>query len=226
MRYSRVVLALFLLATFIVFGQKTTIDLESFDELKVYDQINVTLVKSSKNEAIITGDETDDVSIVNKDGRLKIRMEIDDILEGNQTYVTLYHTEDLGLIDVNEGAEISSEESQNSKFLTLRAQEGGKLNLEVNSRNLDSKSVTGGKIEISGTTTNQDVMVRTGGEYHAKNLNSNQADVTIFAGGKAFITASEFVEAQVTAGGNIEVFGNPEKIEKDDTLGGTITVHN
>ncbi|MDO1499569.1 DUF2807 domain-containing protein [Winogradskyella maritima] len=77
----------------LAFGQKTTIDLDNFMELKVFDRINVTLVKSTENKAIITGDDADDVKISNDDGLLKIRMEVKDFLDGNETNVELHYKE-------------------------------------------------------------------------------------------------------------------------------------
>jgi hypothetical protein len=203
-------------------AQETKIDLASFKEVKGYDQLNITLEKSSKNQAVVSGDHQSEVKIVNDKGLLKIRMELDNILKGKNTSVTLYHTEDLVLVDANEGANMDSKEALMASTLALRAQEGGKIKLKVQSRNLSSKAVTGGIIEVSGSATEQEVTVRTGGEYLGKNLKTEQTDVTVFAGGKAAISASEYVEANVTAGGSIEVFGNPKQIERNETFGGSI----
>jgi len=46
--------------------------------------------------------------------------------------------------------------------------------------------------------------------------------VSVFAGGKAFVNSKEYVEANVTAGGTIEIFGNPDKVDEDKTFGGSI----
>jgi hypothetical protein len=204
------------------YAQDTKIDLAVFNELKGFDQLNITLVKSTMNQAIVTGANRNEVKIVNDKGLLKIRLEIDNILKGKNTYVTLYHTEDLILVDVNEGAKIESKDELKASILSLRAQEGGKIKLSVQSRNLNAKVVTGGIIEVSGSATDQEVTVRTGGEYLGKNLNTEQTDVTVFAGGKALVSASEYVEANVTAGGSIEVFGNPKQIDRNETFGGSI----
>jgi len=206
------------------FAQNTTVELENFTELKAYDQINVTLIKSNENKAIVSGDDQDDVKLEIEDGRLKIKMEVDNFMDGNETNITLYHSEILSLIDANEGAEIKSDETINSKYLVLRAQEGAELHLTVNSNNLETKAVSGGKIMVSGNAPNQNITVRSGGEYHAKELKSEQTDVTILAGGKAYINVSEFVDANVTAGGTIEILGNPQKVKEDNTLGGSIII--
>ena len=203
-------------------AQNTEIDLTLFNELKAYDQLNITLQKSSKNQAIVSGDHQSEVKIVNSNGLLKIRMELDNILTGNETYVTLYHTEDLKLVDANEGAKIESKDDLKASILSLRAQEGGKIKVNIALRNLNAKAVTGGVIDVSGSAIDQEVTVRTGGEYLGKDLKTEKTEVTVFAGGKAKIYATEFVEANVTAGGSIEVYGNPKQIDRNETFGGSI----
>ncbi len=215
---------MFLLSPMMMFAQKTTVELAAFDELKVYDAINVTLIKAAENKAVITGDDVDQVAIVSKNGRVKVKMEIDNILDGKDTNVTIYHTEDLALIDANENSVITSNSTIESKYITIRAQEGAEIDLKVNAINLDSKAVSGGKISISGDVPNQDVLVRTGGKYFAKKLSAEQTDVTVLAGGKAYINSDEYVDASVTAGGIIEIYGNPEKVKQDKTLGGSIVI--
>ncbi|WP_343911056.1 head GIN domain-containing protein [Aquimarina litoralis] len=218
------IIYMFLLSPMMMLAQKTTVELAAFDELKVYDAINVTLIKAAENKAVITGDDVDQVAIVSKNGRVKVKMEIDNILDGKDTNITIYHTEDLALIDANENSVITSNSTIESKYITIRAQEGAEIDLKVNAKNLDSKAVSGGKISISGDVPNQDVLVRTGGKYFAKKLSAEQTDVTVLAGGKAYINSDEYVDASVTAGGIIEIYGNPEKVKQDKTLGGSIVI--
>jgi len=221
----KLAIVIFMTVSATAIAQTTTIDLEGFEEIKVFDQVNVTLVKSNKNQAVITGDDVDEVKIVNDDGRLKIRMELDNFMDGNETNITLYHSENLTLVDANEGANIKSDDTLDARYIVVRAQEGGEITAAVDTRNMESKAVTGGKLYLSGTAQNQNVMVRTGGEFHAKDVNSERVDVTIMAGGKAHVSSGEYAEASVTAGGTIEIFGNPETVVEDKTLGGSIIVH-
>ncbi|SHJ11561.1 head GIN domain-containing protein [Aquimarina spongiae] len=213
-----------LMSPLAIIAQKTTVELETFNEIKVYDAISVNLIRSNQNKAVITGDDVNQVAIVNKDGRLKVRMEIDNMLDGKDTKVTIYHSEKLNLIDANENATITSEDIIDSKYISIRVQEGAKIALEVKARKLDVKAVSGGKINVSGTVPNQDVVVRTGGRYYGEDLKTKQTDVTVFAGGEAFIHSDEFVEANVTAGGTIEIYGNPENVKEDKTFGGAIVI--
>lgn len=213
---------LFVLVTYTTFSQRTEVDLGAFNELKVYDQMNVTLIKSSENKAIITGDNVDDVVIDNDKGTLKIRMDVENSLDGNETLISLHYSDELKLIDVNEGAEVTSKDPLTAKNLVLRAQEGAEMNISVKSTNVDSKAVTGGKIKVTGTAENQEVLIRTGGEFYGEAFRTNRTEVKVFAGGKAIVNAKELMKAKVTAGGKIEIYGNPNKIDEDKTFGGSI----
>src|SRR5690606_22615986 len=129
MKRSNILMAMFLGAMLMVSAQETTKELEKFSKLKVFDQINVTLVKSSSNKAIISGDDQDKVDIVNKNGELKVRMSMDKMLDGKHTDVILYHTLELEVVDVNEKAKISNKGTLDAKYLALRAQEGGEIDV-------------------------------------------------------------------------------------------------
>src|SRR5690606_18469400 len=154
----KIVITLLLSITINLSAQETkVIDLGSFDELKVYDRIHVILIQSTENKAVISGYKQDDVKVVLENGEVKIRMEIENILEGEEITVKLHYTDELSLIDANENAKISSDNEINSHYLTVRVQEGSEIDILINTPTLKSKAVTGGKIRIAGKANNQEV---------------------------------------------------------------------
>jgi hypothetical protein len=181
------------------------------------------LIKSDENKVVITGADTEDVEIINKKGKLKIRMKFNRIFDGDETFVEVYYT-DLSIIDANEGAVIVANETMKQPFLKLKAQEGGRIiaNLEVD--NLDSRAVSGGVIDTSGTVKVQEIVLNTGGIYEGKKLITEQTKVKVSAGGEAYVSASVLADAKVRAGGYIEIHGDPETIKKDKVFGGKIRV--
>ncbi|MEM6684150.1 MAG: head GIN domain-containing protein [Bacteroidota bacterium] len=194
-----------------------------FEEVKVFDLIEINLIKSDENKVVITGADTEDVEIVNKRGKLKIRMKFDRIFDGSQTFVEVYY-KNVDIIDANEGAIIVANETMTQPYLKLKTQEGGKIiaNLEVD--NLDSRAVTGGVIEASGTVKHQEIVLNTGGIYEGKELLTEQTKVKVSAGGEAYVSASVLADAKVRAGGYIEIHGDPTTIKKDKVFGGKIRV--
>lgn len=202
--------------------EEITRQTSDFYEIKVFDEISAELIRSEENKIVISGQNTDEVTVLNKNGKLKIRMNITELFNGHRTFVKIYHTNDIYVIDANENTLITSSDNIKQVDLELRAQEGGEINLNADVQKLKIKAVTGGKIEVTGTAKNQDVHVNTGGQYEADSLTTEQTTVNVNAGGRAYINASEYVEAKVRAGGTIRIYGQPKVIDKQTFLGGRI----
>ena len=213
-----------LLSIFLSVGQegKITMQLDAFDEIKVFDGLSVELIRSDANLIEITGANTKKVAVVNNKGRLKIRMEIDKIFSGYRTFVKVYYTQNLKIIDVNEDALLFSEDIIEQPIIDFRAQEGGELRFNVQSEQLLAKAVTGGDIVLSGFTDNQDIIINTGGSFVGEKFKSKFTTISVNAGGSATIYATKYVKADVKAGGTVQVFGDPEKMDEKTVFGGKI----
>lgn len=202
---------------------KVTIDLDTFSEIKVFDGLSVNLILSDRNQAVITGANVDDVAIVITDGVLKVRMEINKIFSGYRTFIDLYYTEKLVVIDVNEDARITSNDLIQQDVLELKAQEGGEVSVITEVEQLLIRAVTGGIVEASGTSELQDVAINTGGQYKGKDFKTKFSTVNVNAGSRAEIYASDYVKATVKAGGEVLVYGDPSKMDEKTIFGGKIT---
>ncbi|WP_255572893.1 head GIN domain-containing protein [Hanstruepera marina] len=192
-----------------------------FKELKVYDLIQVKLVQSSENKIEITGEHKDQVVFVNKNGKLKIKMDIKEAYNGDDTKVILYYTS-CDVIDANEGASIYSNDVIKQFDIELSAQEGAKIDVELESSYATIKAYTGGHIKAKGTSKNQTVSVSAGGIYEAKNLITETTQVKVKAGGDASVHATELADLKITAGGSIYIYGNPKEVNESKAMGGTV----
>ncbi|OUS02368.1 chaperonin [Flavobacteriales bacterium 33_180_T64] len=192
-----------------------------FSTLKVYDLIEVKMIKSDIDKIIITGKNAEDVNVVNKKGTLKIKMKFEEIFDGNNTSVTLYYT-NIETVDANEGAFISFEDIIEQFEIDFKTQEGGtiKADLKVSYANL--RAVTGGVIETSGTAKNQDISLYTGGIFKGETCISEHTEVSIKAAGEAHVNASEGVDVKIRAGGDVYIYGNPKKVDESRVFGGRI----
>lgn len=191
-----------------------------FSTLKVYDLISVNLVKSDENRVEISGNNAEDVEVINKNGTLKIRMTIDEIFDGNRTEVTLFHT-GFDILDTNEGAYISSSDIIEHDDLELRAQEGGQIKIKVDTKFTEIKVYTGGIINLEGTAGKVIYRVNTGGIAQTRNLEVTNADIKIRAGGEVEVNA-QMIDVNIRAGGDVFVFGDPKTVKEDRVLGGRI----
>lgn len=202
---------------------KITQELEEFTTIKGFDGLSINLIKSDTNKAIITGANTNKVAIVNTGGVLKLRMKINKIFSGYRTFIDLYYSEDIIVIDVNEDARITCQETIKQEVLELKAQEGGELIVNAEVEQLLIKTVTGGVIETAGVGDLQDVMINTGGIYKGKDFITKFSTINVNAGSRAEVHASNYVKATVKAGGEVLVYGDPAKMEEKTVFGGKIT---
>lgn len=214
---------LFLLSSFLVSSQTpVSKSIGEFSELKVYDLINVELIESDENKIEITGENTSDVLIIQKNNLLKIKMVLNKSFNGNKTYVKLFYTK-IDIIDVNEGANVVSKSIFKQYELELKAQEGGEITVITDTKLLSIKSVTGGIINTSGTTESQNINIRTGGIYEGSLLQAQNSKIKIKAGGVADVSSSERINVKIVAGGNLIIHGKTKNLNQRNMIGGRVT---
>lgn len=218
---KRIILVVFVLLTQLNYSQ-TIINLGDFDKIKVFDQLNVTLIPSTENKIEVTGTNQANVEIVNRNSLLKIRISLTKILEDNKDLKVNLYFKNIQSIDANEGSMVSCKTVFKQTTMELSVQEGAMIEAEVDVDNATAKLNSGGIINLSGKAATQKSTITSGGILNAKNLETSQTNVSITAGGSADVNASTFVEAKVNAGGTITIFGKPKQIKQQAFAGGTI----
>lgn len=214
-------LVLFSLLFGLTFAQRSQ-NPGDFNSIEVYDQLSAELIPSDKNYVEVTGSNAQNVEIVNKNGKLKIRMKLDQFLQGDKTNVKIYYRS-LNSVAVKEGASVTSKSAVETSSLSLNANKGSSISLEINSNSVDVRLDSGGIIETSGKANSQDVVANSGGSYEGSKLKTKTTNVTVNAGGNAEIYATEYVKAKTRAGGNIDVFGGAE-VDQKTIAGGTVNI--
>jgi hypothetical protein len=214
---------LFLLFSCFLVSSQTPVSksIGDFSELKVYDLINVELVESNENKIEITGEETSNVLIVQKNDVLKIKMRLNKSFNGNRTFVKLFYKK-IDIIDVNEGAKVDSKSLFKQYELELKAQEGGEISVITDTKLLSIKTVTGGIINVSGATESQNINIRTGGVYEGSSLQAQNSEIKIKAGGIADVNSTELIEVRIVAGGDLRIHGKPKNVKQFNIVGGRI----
>jgi hypothetical protein len=201
---------------------QVTRDLGEFSAIKIYDRLTVSLILSSENKIIITGNREGEVEVVNNNGELKLRMPFPKLLSGEDISVKLYF-KNIESIAVSEGSQVSSEAKFKQTIMDLNAREGAEIKIDLDVEKVNVKAVTGGIIELSGQASNQDVTLMTGGILKSKELETSQTTISVSAGGNAEVYATTLVDAKVRAGGSIYIYGSPKQINRETLFGGTIT---
>ena len=222
MKSYTTLIALLIVAT--SFAQNPiTKNVGDFTEVKVYDRIVVNLVKSDVNKVVISGEDASQVQVINKDEKLKIRMDFGLIFDGNRTFVHVYYNK-LEIIDGNEGAVITSNELIEQERIEIKMQEGARIRVGLQVQEAKLRAVTGGIIQASGESQRQEVKVNTGGSYEGQDLITESAQIFVQAGGEVEAYASKLADITIRAGGDVVIYGNPEEVKRKRTFGGRIKI--
>jgi len=200
---------------------QTEKEVGDFNKVTTFDQIAVRLIPADVNKVVLTGNGSDEVELVNKNGELKIRMPFSKLLDGDNISAAVYFKK-IDAVEANEGSRISSEKEITNTSFDIKAKEGAEIHLNLQVEKLIVRVANGSKIELEGIATNQDVLVNSGGEFKGEKLHTNLTDITVNAGGNASIFATELVTAKVRAGGMITIYGKPKQINKKIIAGGSI----
>lgn len=196
-------------------------NLPSFKELKTFNGVEVVVFPSEENRIEITGHSKEKVKYEVVDGRLEVRLSLDNIWSKDNTLIRVYGNS-IAIIDANEGSIINVNGKLRARDLTLRAQEGAQINTRLDTERLYAKAVTGGFIEAEGKAAEQEVDVNTGGRFLGADLRTKSTVVSCGTAGKAEIYASEYCKATAKLGGTIEIFGRPDELDTKTSLGGKI----
>ncbi|QNM85035.1 DUF2807 domain-containing protein [Polaribacter pectinis] len=224
----------FLTLLFVAFltNAQTTVtkNLGDYNTLKVYNGIEVELVKSSDQKLEITGDKSEMVKIKNVDNTLKLSLPFslkpEDNSANGKILIKIFYNKNIDIIDANEGATITGKDFNQDK-IEVNAQERAFINLTLTTKELKVRSSSGGIIKLSGTTTNQEVDVDLYGIYHGFNMkSSNNSNVKAGTGAKAEILADTKLNATVSFGGSIFYKGNAEVVKDKKVIGGIIQKRN
>jgi hypothetical protein len=216
------IILLFILTTSSLFAQTVTKNPGDFTSVKVFDQISVQLIPGTESKVEIKGSRASEVEVINKNGELKIKMPLQKLLQGEEIEATVYYQK-LETVEASEGSYVIAETPIKTVNFSLNAKEGAEIRIALEVQKATLKINSGGKIKVTGTTDNLEAVLTSGAELDAEKFISKQTTVNLKAGGSATIFATDFVDAKVSAGGDIFIHGSPKQINQKVVIGGTIT---
>ncbi len=211
-----------------VLKAQTTITkvLKDFKTLKVYNGIDVELIKSDKQEITISGEKAEKVKLREENDVLKISLRFPETMADGNVKVAVYFTKPILIIDGNEGSYIIGKDID-QPILDVKAQEGAYINLSTKTKDLTVKTTSGGVVKLTGSTENQTVKSDLASTYHGYNLEvENVSYVKAGSGAKAEVHSGNTLDAKVTFGGTILYKGQPEIIKEKRVIGGSIESRN
>jgi len=196
---------------------------EDFTKIKVSTGLELYISLGSKNKITVEADENLQDIIITKvnDGVLKIYSEKNIWkAKARKIYVT---TKSLEAIAANSGAAVYAKETLKISNLKISATSGADINISVDANTVETSATSGSGIEVSGRTENHRSSSTSGASIDAYALQSKHVNVRVTSGANINVYASESIDAKATSGGGIDFKGNPKKVNKKTSSGGSIS---
>lgn len=204
-----------------LFSQVTR-NVGDINSLKVQGKINVILIQSSYDRVEISGNNSSNVDIINKNGELKLHLKAKKLLLSESITAKVFYQK-LNSLQAGGGAIIRNENSMNVKNIKLSSNGSSLIDLIINVDELTAKASYGGKIHLKGSSNNQNVIVNYGGKYEGKELKTINANIKANSKGIAEIFVTKILKARSRTGSSIIVHGNPDnRKDRKTSLGGDI----
>ncbi|MEM8772518.1 MAG: head GIN domain-containing protein [Pseudomonadota bacterium] len=189
-----------------------TLDLTGFDKIDIAGvmELDVTVGEDYAIEMQGPADEIERVEASVKDGVLKLKQR-DRKKKG------------FGWGGNREGIDVTISLPSLTALEISGVVDGDIRNVDTESFELDVSGV--GDIDIAGVCGNFDADVSGVGDLDAKALECRDVEIDVSGVGDATVYASEAVDASVSGMGEIDIYGSPDRVEKNKSLFADITVH-
>ncbi|HSI71174.1 MAG TPA: head GIN domain-containing protein [Gillisia sp.] len=218
---KHVVIIIMVFLGFQINAQEITMDLDNFSEVEITRGLKVNFTKAEENKAVITGNSRDKVQVRVEKGVLTIKTSLNQLVKVDNTVVEIFYKQIHSIVArQNSSIEFCGKISQ--PILKVRASEGAEVMATIDVENLIAGASTGGTLNLMGNALIQEIDIKAAGEFKGENLKGDNINVNLNGGGNANIHATKYVNATARAGGNIYIYGNPEKVEEKASFGASI----
>lgn len=217
-----VILGIFV-STWVLAQDEEVRQLDSFDGISVGESIKVTLVKGSKNEAVIkvSGAEAKDVLTEVNGDYLKVHMDKGSYFNTN-VEVRVTYSGELREVKVSSSGKIFSEGVIQSEELFVKASSSGRMELAVNVDKLKVDVSSSGKVALNGKANTQVIEASSSGRYEGFDVASKGAKADVSSSGKIEISVSDELYADASSSGRVLYKGNPERVMVDTSSSGSV----
>ncbi|WP_439128008.1 head GIN domain-containing protein [Polaribacter sp.] len=194
-----------------------------FTGISVSNGIDLYISQDNKTAISVEADENLHEIIITEvdNGILKIYTE-KNIWQSKarKVYVTVNQ---LTSLKASSGSDVYGEDIIKTEEIAISSSSGADINIEIEAESVATSASSGSDIEVSGTATNHASNAASGSSINAYNLKSKNVIVSAASGADIDIFASEKIEARASSGGDVDFKGNPKKVSKKSSSGGSIS---
>lgn len=195
---------------------------QDFEKIDVSRGMNVYISQGEYTKVVVKADENllEAIETITEGDVLKIKATQN--IRSSKSKKVFITTPHINEIKASSGSNVYSETELNFKKLKIYASSGSNMNLEINSEFAESKASSGSNIKLKGTSNSFQGKASSGANIQAGKLKSEDCTARASSGSNIWITAKTDLDADVSSGANVFVYGNPKNTNIDKSSGGNV----
>ena len=194
-----------------------------FDAINVQQGIELYLTQGKSTALSIEADENIlDLLITEvKNNELKVYFDKNVYrAKSRKVYLT---TNSISKIRTSSGASVKSENTLQVSSLDIDASSGSSIKMYVNANEVSSESSSGADIDLYGKTEQFSANASSGSHIDANELEAVDVYAKVSSGANIDVNVTGKLTANASSGGDIDFEGNPTKVNKDTSSGGSVS---
>ena len=129
---------------------------------------------------------------------------------------------DISRIISTSGSDVHGNNTISTDELELKTTSGSDMKLDINTTILNCESTSGSDLRLSGKTQKLIAEASSGSDIKAGNLGAESSQVRASSGADVTVNTSKELTANASSGGDIKYYGNPEKVNKNNSASGSV----
>jgi hypothetical protein len=191
--------------------------------ISVKNGINVVLIQGKVPKITVSADDNiiKQIETTCKGTTLHIGKSAKLFLKNETVQVTV-QIPVISRIEASTAAHIKSQQTINTKNISLEATTGSEINLTTEAVQILADATTGSAIILNGKALSIELSAATGSTFNAHKLLANNVWSNATSGATVSVHPLVSLDAEASTGGVIHFEGNPKKIRKLEITGGTV----
>jgi hypothetical protein len=195
-----------------------------FSEIDISENIEARIKQADGHSLSVKTDSNLHEYIITEVDGNKLDIEVKDHyrLKPTEKIEVFITFEEIDEIEASSSSRVYTDSKIEASDMEIDVSSSADVELEIEADEITGDCSSGGSIKLKGKTEICRLDASSGGDIEAKDLMSKEVEADASSGGNITITALEELKADVSSGSDIDFYGDPDKIQIDESSGGDV----
>ena len=195
---------------------------DTFHSIEASEGLDVYLTQSDSESIMVEADENLQDIIITEVEHHVLKIHTKQNIGKSTSKKVMVSFKNISKITSTSGSNVYSRNTIITENLELNSNSGSDMTLDLDTNNLVCKSSSGSDMKLTGKTLKLIAEATSGSDIKASELFTEFSQVNAYSGSDITVNTSKQLIAKASSGGDINYYGNPEKVEKNNSVSGSV----